>query len=276
MKEIERLKEEILKDYPRLDLDSEFTFACHSGVPCFNACCADVNIFLTPYDIIRLKNRLGITSQEFLDQYTILPMDKNLNYPVVLFRLNDDEKKTCQLVSPEGCTVYEDRPWACRMYPLGLASPKEGNAEVKDDFYFLLKEGVCKGFNEDRKLTVKGWIEDQGIEEYNEMGEDFKNLTLHSFFQESKNLTPDKVEMFFMVCYNIDKFRDFLFGSSFFDKFQVEDDLKAKMKEDDVELLRFGYQWLRFSLFGEKTMTIKTEVVDDKTRELKMKGKLSQ
>ncbi len=275
MKEIERLKEEILKDYPRLDLDSEFKFACHSGVPCFNACCSDVNIFLTPYDIIRLKNRLGITSQEFLDQYTILPMDKNLNYPVVLFRLNDDEKKACQLVSPQGCTVYEDRPWACRMYPLGLASPKEGNEEIQDDFYFLLKEGVCKGFNEDRKLTVKDWIKDQGIEEYNEMGEDFKSLTLHSFFEDSKNLTPDKVEMFFMVCYNIDKFRTFLFGSSFFDKFQVEDDLKAKMKEDDVELLKFGFQWLRFSLFGEKTMTINTEIAEDKTRELKMKGKLS-
>jgi uncharacterized protein len=275
MKEIERLKEEILKDYPRLDLDSEFSFACHSGVPCFNACCADVNIFLTPYDIIRLKNRLGITSQEFLDQYTILPMDKNLNYPVILFRLNENEEKTCQLVSDKGCTVYEDRPWACRMYPLGLASPKEGNEEVPEDFYFLLKEGVCKGFNEDRKLTVKGWIKDQGIEEYNELGEYFKDLTLHSFFQESKNLTPDKVEMFFMVCYNIDKFRTFLFGSSFFDKFLVEDDVKAKIKEDDVELLKFGFQWLRFCLFGEKTMTIRAEVSEDKTNELKMKGKLA-
>jgi Fe-S-cluster containining protein len=275
MKEIQRLKEEILKDYPRLDLDSEFTFACHSGVPCFNACCADVNIFLTPYDIIRLKNRLGITSQEFLDKYTILPMDKNINYPVVLFRLNDDEKKTCQLVSEKGCTVYEDRPWACRMYPLGLASPKEGHENVSGDFYFLLREGICKGFNENRKLTVAEWIEDQGIKEYNEMGEYFKEITMHSFFEDPNNLTPEKVEMFFMICYNIDKFRAFLFGSSFFDKFEVPDEVKAVIKDDDIELLKFGYQWLRFSLFGEKTMTIKTEVAEDKTRELKMKGKLT-
>jgi len=275
MNEIQRLKEEILKDYPRLDLDSEFNFACHSGVPCFNACCADVNIFLTPYDIIRLKNRLGITSQEFLDQYTILPMDKNLNYPVVLFRLNDDEKKTCQLVGEKGCTVYEDRPWACRMYPLGLASPKEGNEEVKEDFYFLLKEGVCKGFNEDHKQTVADWIMDQGIQEYNEMGELFKDITMHSFFDDANNLTPDKVEMFFMVCYNIDKFRSFLFGSSFFKKFEVADDVRARIKEDDVELLKFGYQWLRFALFGEKTMTISSEIAEDKTRELKMRGKLA-
>ena len=60
MKEIEKLKETILKDYPRLTRDSEFSFACHPGVPCFNACCGDVNIFLTPYDIIRLKQKLGI------------------------------------------------------------------------------------------------------------------------------------------------------------------------------------------------------------------------
>ena len=56
---------------------------------------------------------------------------------------------------------------------------------------------------------------------------------------------------------------------------EVEDEIKAKIKEDDVELLKFGFKWLRFSLFGEKTMTIKSNVAEDKTKELKMKGKLA-
>ena len=30
-----------------------------------------------------------------------------------------------------------------------------------------------------------------------------------------------------------------------------------KMKEDDVELLKFGFKWLRFSLFGEKTLELR-------------------
>jgi len=274
MREIERLKEEILKDYPRMSKDDAFQFACHPGVSCFNNCCADVNIFLTPYDVIRLKNRLGISSQDFLDKYTIMPFDKNLNYPVILLQMNEDDQKRCPFVAKAGCQVYDDRPWSCRMYPLGLASPKEGNKDVPEDFYFLLKEAVCKGFQEDKTQTVIEWQDKQGINDYNAMGEEFKEITLHKFFQESTNLTPQKIEMFFMVCYNIDKFRAFIFGSSFLDKFEVDEEIQKTLMTDDVELLRFGYKWLRFALFREQTMTVKSAVLADKEKELRMKQKL--
>lgn len=274
MREIDRLKEEILKDYPRMSKDDEFKFACHPGVSCFNNCCADVNIFLTPYDVIRLKNHLGISSQEFLDRHTIMPFDKNLSYPVLLLQMTEDEQKRCPFVAAAGCTVYEDRPWACRMYPLGLASPKEGNPDVPEEFHFLLKEAVCKGFQEDRTQTVIEWQDQQGINDYNTMGDEFKEITLHQFFQNPEHLTPQKLEMFFMVCYNIDKFRSFVFGTSFLDKFEVSGELQQELKTDDVALLRFGYQWLRFALFGEKTITVKSDVLADKEKELKMKQKL--
>lgn len=271
MREIQRLKEQILRDYPRLNQDSAFQFRCHPGVPCFNDCCGDINIFLTPYDVIRLKHNLGITSNEFLNKYAIMPFDKNLKYPVVLLKMNDDEKKSCPFVTDKGCGVYPDRPWACRMYPLGLASPKEGYEELDEEFYFLLEEEFCKGFKEDHKYTVSDWIKDQGIEEYNQHGEDFKNLTLHEFFVEHKNLTPDKIDMFHTVCYNIDKFRDMLFKSSFFDKFEVDQETRENIKNDDIALLKFGYRWLRFSLFGEDTMTIRQDILDKKKSELKTK-----
>ncbi len=268
MSEIERLKEEILKDYPRLSKDDSFTFACHSGVACFNDCCGDVNIFLTPFDIIRLKNNLGISSQEFLDTYTILPFDENLKYPVVLLKMEEDEKKRCPFVSDEGCRVYEDRPWSCRMYPLGLASPKEGSEALDREFYFLLRESVCRGHDEEHRWKVSEWLEDQGITDYDEPGDEFKELTLNEFFTEGKNLTPEKIEMFFLACYNLDKFREFLFGSSFFEKFDVDGKTKESMKADDVALLRFGYRWLRFALFGEDTMVIRNDVRAAKEKEL--------
>ena len=274
MREIEKLKEAILREYPRLNENSEFTFRCHPGVPCFNACCADVNIFLTPYDVVRLKNHLGITSGEFLSKYTISPFDENLKYPVVMFKMNDDEKKTCPFVGPEGCTVYEDRPWACRMYPLGMASPGENSEELDEEFYFLLEESVCKGFESDRKLTVKGWLEDQGIVEYNLEGELYKEITTHKFFTDGGNLAPEKIEMFFTSVYNLDKFRKFIFESSFLKKFDVDEARQAKLKEDDLELLKFGYDWLKFAIFGEKTMKIRTDVAEAKKQELKKKNKL--
>jgi len=276
MKEVEDFKRQILREYPRLDIDSEFTFRCHPGVPCFNDCCGDVNIFLTPYDVIRLKNRLGISSTEFLRKHTISPMDRNLKYPVILLQMNTNEKKTCPFVGPKGCGVYEDRPWACRMYPLGLASPGDDSDELDNEFYFLLKENHCKGFNEPTKYTVRSWLGDQGIQEYNVMGDMFKKLTTHKYFRDNNQLPPDKVEMFFLVCYDIDRFRKFVFESSMLKKFIVDDTTLAAIKDDDVALLKFGYNFLHFSLFREPTMKIRGEVVEDKKKELLAKGKLSR
>ncbi len=259
MKEIENLKKAILEDYPRLDENSEFSFKCHKDVPCFNDCCGDVNIFLTPYDVIRLKNRLGITSGEFLSKYTSSPFDENSKYPIILFKMQDNEKKSCHFVSENGCTVYEDRPWPCRMYPLGLASSKESQYNAENEFYFLLKENTCKGHNSDNKITVKEWLENQGIEEYNRYGQWFKDITLHEFFEKNGILDPKKMEMFFTACYNIDKFRSFVFNSTFLQKFEIDEETQKKIKDDDIEMMRFAFNWIRFAIFGEKTMIIKTD-----------------
>ncbi len=274
-REIERLKETILKEYPRLSEESEFCFKCHKDVPCFNACCGDVNIFLTPYDIIRLKNRLGITSGEFLARYTLSPFDENTKFPVILLKMEDNEKKSCPFVGEQGCGVYEDRPWPCRMYPLGLASPKDDPQVGGDDFFFVLNEDVCQGHLEDHKYTVREWIEDQGIAEYSEIGELYKDITLHDFFQKGGQLEPQKMEMFFTACYNVDKFRDFVFQSSFLQKFEVDEDTQRRIKEDDVEMLKFSYQWIRFAFFGEDTIRIRTDIREAKAKELADKDKNS-
>lgn len=273
--EIERLKKAILEEYPRLTEDSRFNFKCHPGVSCFNECCGDVNIFLTPYDIIRLKNNLGITSGEFLSKYTIAPFDENLKYPVVLLKMEDNEKKSCPFVKESGCSVYTDRPWSCRMYPLGLASPKNDDGKASEDFFFLLQESVCQGFKEDRELTVKDWIRDQGIEEFNEIGEHFKDITLNDFFQKGGNLPVQKIDMFFLACYNIDSFRDFVFKTSFLNKFEISEDRIKAIKEDDVEMMKFGFDWLRFALFGEDTMKVKTDVAERTKERLVKSGKLN-
>ena len=47
----------------QLGLDNRFKFRCHKGVDCFTKCCRGINIVLTPYDIIRLKNRLQLSSE---------------------------------------------------------------------------------------------------------------------------------------------------------------------------------------------------------------------
>jgi len=259
MKELENLKETVLKEYPRLKKESEFKFNCHKDISCFNNCCTDVNIFLTPYDIIRLKNNLKISSQEFLDKYTFLPIDESQNHPVVMLKMNDDESKSCPFVGKAGCSVYNDRPWSCRMFPLGVASPKNNGDGEDNEFYFMIEEPVCKGYFENRTQTVGDWTRDQGVEHYSEMGESFKEVSLHDYFKDKKQLTPAKLEMFYTVCYNIDKFREFVFESSFLKRFDVDEDVVSEIKNDDEELLKFGFNWLRYCLYGENTMRLKQE-----------------
>ena len=62
--------------------------------------------------------------------------------------------------------------------------------------------------------------------------------------------------MFFMASYNLDKFRQFIFKSKFFDRFRVDSELKDILKIDDTRLMHFAFDWLKFSLFGEKTIPL--------------------
>lgn len=253
----QRFKEQILKEYPRLGRGDRFKFACHPKVPCFNRCCRDVNIFLTPYDVLRMKNRLGISSEQFHERYTLIPFGKELRMPLVALRMNDDEQKTCPFVGPGGCAIYEDRPWACRMYPLGLASPSEHPEQTEQEFHFLLREEHCQGHREDKEWTVQGWLADQGIEPYNEMGERFKQITLHGALQTGEGLKPQKMDMLFTACYDLDRFRRFVFESTFLKRFDVDEQTVKEIGNDDLELLKFGFRWIRFSIFGEPTLALR-------------------
>ncbi len=43
----------------QLSQDSPFHFTCHAGLTCFNQCCQKPTVILKPYDIMRLRRRLG-------------------------------------------------------------------------------------------------------------------------------------------------------------------------------------------------------------------------
>lgn len=265
-----RLQQHILEQSPRLGPDDPFCFDCHPGISCFNHCCADVNIFLSPYDVLRMKRRLGMSSSEFLDTYTLLPVHKDMKTPAVVLKM-DGETKRCPFLTEEGCGIYRDRPWPCRMYPLGLASQKDTPDGWRGDrFYFVLKEEGCKGGDEPRQWTVRQWLDDQRVDEYDEWGEAFKELTLHRFFEDGGVLSPEKLHMLYTACYDLDRFREFVFGSTLLERFEVDEEFVEEMRYDDEALLRFAFLWLRFSLFGERTMKPRPEVMEA------FKGKLDK
>ena len=101
------------KEEPKTKMVPEhvFAFRCHPGISCFTQCCRDVTIALTPYDVLRLRKALGISSYEFLEKYTLIIPKKNRLIPLVVLKMNDEDKK-CPFVIEEGCRVYQERPWA--------------------------------------------------------------------------------------------------------------------------------------------------------------------
>ena len=245
--------EAILKEQRRLGADDTFRFRCDASLDCFTHCCRDVSIVLTPYDIIRLKRKLGIDSSEFLEKYTISPFTPEQKFPIVLLKMDGDTK--CPFVREEGCSVYDGRPWACRMYPLGVADPKNTTPDDRR-FHFLIREDLCHGHEQGEERSVSRWVIEQGIEEYEMAGVSFRDLTLHDFWEGGEVLPPEKMDMFYMACYDIDRFRRFVFETRFLDRFLVDEARVEAMRNSDLELLDFAMQWLRFCLFRERTMKL--------------------
>jgi Fe-S-cluster containining protein len=245
---------EALKGRRQLGPKETFCFACNPGVPCFTDCCRDINIMLTPVDVLRMARKVGLSTSEFLDTHTLLPITKELHLPVVMLKMGADDEKRCPFVTDKGCGIYDSRPWSCRMYPVASAMPPARAGVEPEPLYFLSEDDFCKGRTFDTEWTVESWRADQNIEEQESLEAGFRELVSHPWFIGGRALNAKQMEAFFTACYDLDNFRRFVLESSFTSRFVMADSLVEKLKTDDEELLRFAYRWMRFALFGEPTM----------------------
>ncbi len=237
---------------------NKLKFRCHPGVKCFTACCSNVNIALPPYDLMRIRKRLGITSAEFIEKYgEIQILDKTL-LPVITLRMRDDEKKSCPFVTPQGCTIYSDRPNICRYYPVGMATLRKRDSETgRDEFYFMVKEDHCRGFEEEKIWTIDEWRADQEADLYDEMNRGWMEVLIKKKSFGQHEFPEKKNELFFKVSTDLEYFRAFVFGSTFLDMYDIPEDQAETLRTDDAALLKFSYEWLKHALFAEETMKLR-------------------
>jgi hypothetical protein len=66
-----------------------------------------------------------------------------------------------------------------------------------------------------------------------------------------------KAKMAFMATYNIDRFREFVFQSSFLKRYKVKSALLKKLKSDEVALLKFGFKWVKVFIWGMQSKDIR-------------------
>ncbi|RKZ92400.1 MAG: YkgJ family cysteine cluster protein [Candidatus Parabeggiatoa sp. nov. 1] len=251
----------------KFSLDDTIQFRCHKDIACFNECCKRIDILLTPYDILRLKKRLALTANEFLAQYTVpYEMDSH-GMPGIKIRTADDNP-ACPFLSEEGCSVYEDRPTVCRYYALGLMSMRKQDSSTDENTYFLIKEEHCLGHNEPRTITVRDYRKEQGVEFYDEMDQEWRQIVLkkRSGGPTVGQPSPRSFQFFFMVSYNLDNLIVFVQSEGFSDVYDLTADEFEQLKTDDVALLKFGFRLLKQVLFGEMSIPLKADAMQKRVQ----------
>ena len=73
---------EAVDQMKKIGWGDKFRFRCHKDISCWTNCCHNTNLFLMPYDILRLKKRLGLDSLLFLDTHTKNSIDPATGLPV--------------------------------------------------------------------------------------------------------------------------------------------------------------------------------------------------
>lgn len=231
--------------------EQQVTFACHPGVPCFTECCRELDLALTPYDVLRLKRQLQLTSGQFLEQYVIMEWDETQAFPTCYLTMVDDGRASCVFVNEQGCSVYADRPGSCRAYPVGRGAARDGNGAPVESLV-LLREPHCLGFTEGCQQTVRAYLLDQGLEVYNRFNDALLPLVQHPNIQ-NRSFRPSRqqLDQYILALYDLDQFRrQIADGHLTLHRPLTPAQLKG-LAGDDEELLLFGICWLLQEFFGE-------------------------
>jgi Fe-S-cluster containining protein len=228
--------------------ESSFCFHCHAGLSCFNRCCREATIILSPYDILRLSRRLSLTTGEFLRRHTRRETEATSNLPLVLVK--QARSGGCPFLGEAGCTVYEDRPAACRLFPITQGS--ELGPEGVRDRLFLRRLDYCQGFSGDKEWTVAAWQADQGFVEFDRPRRAWLRLLLTQA-QPGRAALDDRIlSQFYMVAYDLDAFRTFVFQSAFLPAHGLTPEETQPLGIDDLVLLSCSAAYLEHLLFPEE------------------------
>jgi hypothetical protein len=159
-------------------------------------------------------------------------------------------------MTEEGCSVYEDRPTACRYYPVALLSMRRQDEYTDRDSYALVREPHCLGHQEPRRLTIDEYRAEQGLNEYDELARGWRQLILKKKSSGPTIGKPSKrsLQLFFLACYDVDRFREFVASDGFSQLFDLPAQELHDTLLDDFALMQFGFRFLRQTLFGEMTI----------------------
>ena len=69
------------RNIARIEPGEPFSYLCHRNVDCFTHCCRQLELALTPYDVLRLRQATSLDSAQLLDRYIIVEQDETDIFP---------------------------------------------------------------------------------------------------------------------------------------------------------------------------------------------------
>jgi Fe-S-cluster containining protein len=238
-----------------------FRFRCHAGLACFNRCCRNLNLFLYPYDLLLLKNHLDLTAETFIETYVDVVLRPDNFFPDVLLRMRADAEHTCPFLTPEGCAVYAARPDTCRTFPVEKGALYREGSRSPEIVSFFRPPDFCLGRHETHEWDLAGWAEDQEAERHNRMTAEWAAIK-RLFMKDpwgTEGPSGPKARMAFMAAYNMDRFRSFVFESSFLKRYRVKPALVRKLRRNECALLGFGFEWIKLFVWGIPSRQIRSK-----------------
>lgn len=217
---------------------------------CFTECCRQLDLALTPYDVLRLKNRLRMHSGTFLERYVIIEWDERVLFPQCYLTMVDDGRESCIFVSPDGCKVYPDRPGACRAYPVGRGVKTLESGMIKE-LFVLVKEPHCNGFSETILQTPGRYFLDQDLDGYSRFNDMLLSVTQHQQLASGNRPSRVQLDQFLLALYNLDLFRQEFSDGRLSLKRALDASELQGLAGDDEKLLALGIKWLLQELYNE-------------------------
>jgi uncharacterized protein len=254
--------------YPEMGFDGSFNFTCGEHVSCFLACCTGTRIWLYPYDVLRISRFLGLTSTELLQRYCKFfgssspdsspdsspfapDSPDSPGFPVLLLKSADEGKGRCPFAMESGCTIYPDRPWICRLFPvIPVECRTDLTAEADRRFNILVWEGCC-GVGNGPAVTIREWWRRAGIAAYEESYLDWQQLTEDLKSSGLLPLAGEAAGQFILGSYDLDLFRKKLLAGEFRKTLPLDKAELERAGNDDIFLLQVACRWLRKVLLEE-------------------------
>ncbi len=152
------------KDFELLGPDDTFNFTCSQCT----RCCKNRSdhhrfdkLLLAPYDIIRMSRRLDITTTKFIEQHAGLVACPQTQSMELYLKFNgDDYNNVCPFLENNQCSIYNDRPMGCRLYPLGRVFDN-------NNFSILLPKSHKEcALGTGKKWVIRDWLEQMDLFHY--------------------------------------------------------------------------------------------------------------